>query len=55
MVGTWAMALQLHALPSLALLHTEELGGETIPRSVQLATLEGVRCAQPMAACMAPL
>lgn len=41
-VGTWGMKVVLVALPSLAEVRSEALGGDVIPRSVLLASFEGV-------------
>ena len=40
-VGLWDRSVRLLALPSLAERAREDLGGDVIPRSLLLATLEG--------------
>ena len=39
-MGTWSMKINLLSLPELTVVNSHDLGGEIMPRSVLLATLD---------------
>jgi DNA damage-binding protein 1 len=44
-IGLWTdISVSIYSLPDLKLIRKENLGGETVPRSVLLCTLERVCC-----------